>query len=894
MKQQAHLAEMTAGRLAVIFSLLMCHPVTAVRAGRTQSYMSPSTSGRSMAAIERNMTIDKAHELVNHHKSANKTSIALIQRILGEKTHFRRGRKGNPAAGYSGLDGARKMLAEMLLTSTAGLDLEETKCNDYHSSQTKLVEETSQMIAGFNAAASQAYANMLNAQGQMSKLGTDAEKEEESLKVHLSSCASTLADLRGQRKIVEDDISVMETVLGMTECDNRDDSSSSLLLLQCHDKKKSYVTFQNPLLRKHLRRLKSHNAKSLVQHHVQPHDDEQMFLQAGESHNMMRRPGAKRGLNLLAESGFQEPLFDPTLDGASNESMEEPEVPKCNIKKSANCENIRSKFMSIQSGLETKLEELKTFIFGTSASCETARQEFEAEIERLQGRLAEEETNLATATTQKTNAEEAARLKEELKATQTTEHITMMTTCDVNYKNFRTEICGVKKIRTELGKVSGEELIIQDCKVGEWSQEDCSVSCGGGEMKEFRAILLMQHNGGMECPPLSKVTPCKTEVCPVDCVVGDWSEWSQCSAKCGGGVKEKVRPVLTDPAFGGSACGEISKAENCNVGSCNKGCVLNDWGDWSACSKACVTPGANPGHRLRAKSVLEPAIGSGTCAAKEDVARQHTENCNLIACSSLIAEGMTTLQCNTKLDIVVLIEAGYYANQWIFSSFKTAAKAFIKAMNPGTEDDPMVRIAVVLVEGPGSFPRFNACLGPRAAAGTSQEGDQVSDVSAKDCGVTWVHRFDETQDMDAIATKVDGLTSELKTPPFTSGALSEASAEFQYGREDAQSVVVSITDGHPVSNELTQKAAEALDLDGVRLVWFVTYFAGFGQTTNWASRPLEENFVKTTDPMIASPSKSNELISKMCPAVVNGPTNTGFVREGGSLEKANKLLEGGR
>merc|ERR1711939_79650 len=106
--------------------------------------------------------------------------------------------------------------------------------------------------------------------------------------------------------------------------------------------------------------------------------------------------------------------------------------------------------------------------------------------------------------------------------------------------------------------------------------------------------------------------------------------------------------------------------------------------------------------------------------------------------------------------------------------------------------------------------------------------------------------------------------------------------------EDAQQVIVSITDGHPVSNDLTRKAAEALDADGVRLVEFVTYFAGFGETPNWASRPLEENFVKTTDPMIASPKKTNELISKICPSLVGGPSNTGFVREGRPLAEANQ------
>ena len=42
-------------------------------------------------------------------------------------------------------------------------------------------------------------------------------------------------------------------------------------------------------------------------------------------------------------------------------------------------------------------------------------------------------------------------------------------------------------------------------------------------------------NGGAECPRLSEIEACNSQACPIDCVVGDWSEWSACSNPCNTG-----------------------------------------------------------------------------------------------------------------------------------------------------------------------------------------------------------------------------------------------------------------------------------------------------------------------------------------------------------------------
>lgn len=58
---------------------------------------------------------------------------------------------------------------------------------------------------------------------------------------------------------------------------------------------------------------------------------------------------------------------------------------------------------------------------------------------------------------------------------------------------------------------------------------------------------------------------------PRDCVLGEWSEWSNCSQPCGGGSRSRVRHVLEAAANGGRACGpgDVTEVESgCNAEAC--------------------------------------------------------------------------------------------------------------------------------------------------------------------------------------------------------------------------------------------------------------------------------------------------------------------------------------
>ena len=79
-------------------------------------------------------------------------------------------------------------------------------------------------------------------------------------------------------------------------------------------------------------------------------------------------------------------------------------------------------------------------------------------------------------------------------------------------------------------------------------------------------------NGGHLCDGnLSETKSCGNEVCeaPVDCSVGTWSGWSECTSSCGGGQQDRKRDIITPEKFGGKPCeGKLTEMQPCNEFQC--------------------------------------------------------------------------------------------------------------------------------------------------------------------------------------------------------------------------------------------------------------------------------------------------------------------------------------
>ena len=93
--------------------------------------------------------------------------------------------------------------------------------------------------------------------------------------------------------------------------------------------------------------------------------------------------------------------------------------------------------------------------------------------------------------------------------------------------------------------------------------------------------------GGTKCLPLAAMASCNNHPCPVDCQLHAWGGWSKCSAKCGGGVTQRLRDVKRAMMYDGKPCGQSSMTKACNAEACEKDCELSEWTKWTSCSKNC-------------------------------------------------------------------------------------------------------------------------------------------------------------------------------------------------------------------------------------------------------------------------------------------------------------------
>lgn len=175
---------------------------------------------------------------------------------------------------------------------------------------------------------------------------------------------------------------------------------------------------------------------------------------------------------------------------------------------------------------------------------------------------------------------------------------------------------------------------VTDCEVhgawGSWSDwSSCAVSCGGGETVRRRTCNSPSPaNGGRLClGPDSQTQPCNDDDCPVQSEWMDWAEWGSCTVSCGGGQRRRFR-ACTDPTsnrMGRPCIGSAQETESCNINSCSVDGTWGSWSQWSDCSKSCGS-----GLQRRHRSCQGPTFGGNTCPGSA----METRNCNSYPCQA--------------------------------------------------------------------------------------------------------------------------------------------------------------------------------------------------------------------------------------------------------------------
>lgn len=113
-----------------------------------------------------------------------------------------------------------------------------------------------------------------------------------------------------------------------------------------------------------------------------------------------------------------------------------------------------------------------------------------------------------------------------------------------------------------------------------------------------------------------------------DCPTTDFSDFSECSVKCGKGTRHQLREFL-DPEDE-ERCKELKPLrveEPCDMGKCllpadDPKCELTEWSDWSSCTASC-----GKGVKTHDKKFKTPEF-SEECENNDPSVMQENEECS--------------------------------------------------------------------------------------------------------------------------------------------------------------------------------------------------------------------------------------------------------------------------
>ncbi|XP_070537085.1 thrombospondin type-1 domain-containing protein 7A-like isoform X2 [Ptychodera flava] len=174
---------------------------------------------------------------------------------------------------------------------------------------------------------------------------------------------------------------------------------------------------------------------------------------------------------------------------------------------------------------------------------------------------------------------------------------------------------------------------IKNCLVGEIDKKE------KGHRSRTRKVIQMPLNGGIDCPPLVESKSCDEPVCYF-WHTGEYSPCTirKANKKCGNGkMSRKLTCVdVNMNEMNESLCADLeSKPESeihCRV-PCADDCVVEEWSAWTDCSKSCLDKNSTVGIQKRHRTILaHSGKGGHACPAKDELSEERT--CNELPCNS--------------------------------------------------------------------------------------------------------------------------------------------------------------------------------------------------------------------------------------------------------------------
>uniref|UniRef100_A0A8C7U092 Spondin-1 n=1 Tax=Oncorhynchus mykiss TaxID=8022 RepID=A0A8C7U092_ONCMY len=164
------------------------------------------------------------------------------------------------------------------------------------------------------------------------------------------------------------------------------------------------------------------------------------------------------------------------------------------------------------------------------------------------------------------------------------------------------------------------------CTMSEWiTWSPCSMSCGMGLRSRERYVKQFPDDGSVCTLPTEENEKCivNEECNTIPCMLSPWSDWSDCSVTCGKGMRTRQR-VLKSPVELGECIEDLDQVEKCMLPECPTDCMVSEWTEWSECNKSC-----GKGHMIRTRIVkLEPQFGGDSCPETVQRKKCKIRKCN--------------------------------------------------------------------------------------------------------------------------------------------------------------------------------------------------------------------------------------------------------------------------
>jgi len=245
------------------------HNVLEIAAMEKQFVRSQQIHNHDMEEIAKTLTLPKAIDELERSEFANSSGLKQIIGLVSGTQNLRSTHiDAKDIKGFGGLDGARKLINDMVYEAASKYDTEIAKCTKYYAEQCALMEIARGQISASNFVAASSRSLILDAQGNIDKCQKDIPVTQQELKDHNSQCNDQIKALKKKLTIVLGDIAVLTMILELSDCDKKSlTQMNSLKMYQCEDQctKKDYVKFSgNEDLEKRVNELRSPMTQNLM------------------------------------------------------------------------------------------------------------------------------------------------------------------------------------------------------------------------------------------------------------------------------------------------------------------------------------------------------------------------------------------------------------------------------------------------------------------------------------------------------------------------------------------------------------------------------------------------------------------------------------------------------